>query len=120
MDDYDGGVSDGSWWEAAPAISADNSFDYARTPITVPSNALQSMQPVAPSSSGAWTSLFQDGLKLGINYAIAKDAAKNGIPAPGQAAATPTAQVYAQQQQTSLVTLLILAGLGFVLLKAVT
>lgn len=106
-------------------IGIDSSFDTPRTGLTVPTDAIQSMAPVDSGSSfGEWGGFFQDLLKTSVGYAIAKDAARSGVVAPGAQGAAqgyplqqrPAAQVVGSPMagMTSMMVPLLLVGLGAV------
>ena len=77
-------------------FSLDNgaTFEQPRTGETVPTNAIQSMQPVTASSDslGSWGGFIQDSLRGVLGYSIARDAARNGVR-------SPSGQYYGQPEQ---------------------
>lgn len=76
---------------AALGISADSSFDQPRTTATVPTDALQSMQPVTQGANegGDWGDFWRDTLGGVIGYALRKDAVQSGVIQPGAQTPNP-------------------------------
>lgn len=92
----------------------------ANTLETVPVNALQSMQPVSPAGSQSWSGFWQDLTRGVVGYAVARDAAVNGISMQPVRSGTPVVQAVpvqrAQQASINPLLLLMLAG-AFVAFK---
>lgn len=110
---------DEMWSTATNFGSSDSSYDTPRTPDSAPVNALQSLSPVSDSQNGnSWTNLFQEALKTGIQYTIAKDAAKTQVGLQQRQQAAPIV-VQQQAQNNSLITLAIIGAVVFVAVKAV-
>lgn len=72
----------------AQGIGADQSYDQPRTSFSVPTNALQSMQPVE-SDGGDWGDFWRGTLGTVVGYAIANDVAKTQVQQQ-PVSATPT------------------------------
>jgi hypothetical protein len=80
----------------AAGIGADSTYAQDRNPDTVPTNALQSMQPVVADDGESWSGFWRDLASGVLTYAVAKDAAKTTAqlqqqaraPAPVQTAST--------------------------------
>lgn len=73
-------------WSAAQTVGADQSFVTPRGPDTVPSNALQSMQPISfgDGSTGSgfganWGDFLQKSLGSVLGYSLQKDAVQSGV-----------------------------------------
>lgn len=83
-------------WNTAAGVNADNSYSQPRGAATVPTNALQTMQPIESTGTGAWADWLQGTVSQVLGYAVAKDAAQSGLTAAGYA---PQQQqpVYVQQ-----------------------
>ena len=107
-----------------------NSFDFnldnvtwgadAASPLSDVSYGSQPMESYTPTGTGSGTFISADwqqgilgGLQTALNYAITRDAYKNGLPINGVAAATQQ-QVVVQQKQTNGMFLL-LCAVGLVL-----
>lgn len=116
-------ISSDPWGDLGGAlgISADSSYDQPRTVSTVPTNALQSMQPVEDSRAGNdWLDWGRATLTGLLGYAVQRDAVRNGVQ---PAAQTPVpAPNYAQAQaaaQASTTRMLVIGGVAAVALVAV-
>lgn len=73
----------------AANIGAGLSYTQPRSLATVPTNALQSLQPVtAADDGGNWSDFWQGTLRTVVGYSIARDAARNGVGYTQPAAAT--------------------------------
>ncbi len=109
----DAGLSD--LYGSALSFGADNSFITPRGTDTVPTDAVQSMQPVSDGASSGWNNLFQDVFKGVVGYSLAKDAVQSGVtrPAYGAAPAYQGQQQQAQRPQSmgGLLPLLLVGGL---------
>lgn len=108
-------------WNAALGINIDDSYWTPRTADTVPSNALQTMQPIETNTGGGWSDFWKGTLQTVIGYSIAKDAAQSGVARPGQqygqAAYPAQGGAYAAQRQPGgQVLTLALVGVGIYLL----
>lgn len=120
MDDFNLGPWDPSTQTLPNMFSTALSFGTLQVPQapntleTVPVNALQSMQPVSQAGAQSWSGFWQDITRGVVGYAVARDAAMNGLqPARTAGAAAPVVQaVPVQRAQAGIppVLLLILGG----------
>jgi hypothetical protein len=99
--------------------TADSSFDTPRTQYTVPSDALQSSQPVDTSAPSEWGEFFRTTLGNLTSYAITRDAVRSGVTGPNQVtAAQMQPGALTARQQAALSPLLLLAIVGAIVLVA--
>lgn len=112
-----GGLSD-MWNTATGFGGSDGSFTTPRTYDTVPSNALQSMQPIEASNGGGWSDFWPSLAKTAVGYVIQKDAIQSGVVRPGQQyvpAQPGQPQQYARQDPLGGLGPLLLIGGGVLL-----
>lgn len=124
MDDFStlGSSGAGGWsdyFATAIGMAADQTPNGPNTVDTVPINAIQSMQPVSADQTQSFSGFWQDLTKGVLGYAIAKDAAKNGVAGPGNRPATNGhGTIYKKPAGISPLMLLLGAGgLAFVLTR---
>lgn len=118
---------DGLWGQfvGADTLSADLTYNFPRTDMTVPTDAIQSQQPVDASTSsnagGGWTGFMQNLAGTLTGYAIAKDiATTNASLQSQQLQRSVAAQSTVQRANSgSLLTLLLIGGGAYLLLKKV-
>lgn len=75
-----------SMFGTALGVNADSSYSTPRTSDTATTDAVQSMQPVDNQTGGAFSDFWRGAAGALLNYAIVRDAARNGITPTGQAA----------------------------------
>jgi hypothetical protein len=105
----------GSTYDAALGIGGDSSYERPRSSESVPTNAIESMQPVTATTQ-EWGGFFQQMLKGGVSYAIAKDARQSGVyPTTG----TPVATGAVAQAPLPMRGMLMVALLGVAVVIAI-
>lgn len=81
---------------------------------TVPTNAIQSMQPVSNDQAQSWSGFWQDLTKGVVSYAVAKDARQSNMTSVQAAAvAANRGRPAAPQQLPGGLVLLILGGIAY-------
>lgn len=106
------GLSD--FWNTALTFGSE--ADPLRGVNTVPSNAVQSMQPVNADATN-WSGFWQDTIKGVLGYVVAKDAQQSGTKAPTQQQYV-TQPVPVAQTAASSNGMVLLLGLGLVVVVA--
>ena len=93
----------------ALALNSGLSYDVQRTAAAVPTNALQSSDPIGAGAAGEWGGFFQNLLSGVVNYGISKDLAET--QADGQVRSAQVAAQAAALQRAPTSSNLLLFGL---------
>lgn len=106
-------------FDTSLAVATESTPYYGNTVDTVPTNALQSMQPVSQAQAESWSGFWQDLTRGVVQYGIARDAAQNGITVRNTAPGQPVVlrQQQQAQQANGLVMLLLVGGLAYAVAK---
>jgi hypothetical protein len=101
----------GASFDTALGIGADSSYTTPRTGSTVPTNAIDSMQPVSTGDSGEWGGFFRDLTRGLVGYAVQRDAVRNGVtPSSSSSSAPATGGSAAQAASRSNLVPLVIVG----------
>lgn len=110
------GLDLANFWNTSLSFGADPSYDVERTPQTATASGVGTMQPVTQGSDN-WSFFWQDALKTGMGYLIAKDAQKNDVQAPVAVPVYQQQEARRQAQSGNLLVWIVLGGMAFMALK---